>query len=569
MLVCGTSVVPGLVCGYTPVGLSRVDDGAHMRLCREEDGFYEPSLGPDGSATLLQLPTDVLLIVFRKTGGAGVLPFVCRRFRDVVAKGLSTGVLETSRQATQAASLFLLADDELWSRREFLGEDGLTRALLSAPWHLGPHVVEQACALLRRLPLQAQLVALTPCFAWVDKRIHAVGREAFARMDAEQVRRNLPLLARCVADWPEELELNLGDAGASSFYFSLRCWDADRAERFLLKQTEACRARIGASEALMSVLKAQRDLMVYSGKQPADFAQRRATAVAAVNEMLARVSNVHLPGSFHTDALVHCSSVKLVDEKRAPLDCVFVDALGSSVAVRLHCDTDRLLLQDVGVDVMAQMTHDWQTQGLAVHCTLLQSQLCERLKDGWFVALVRGRPEKESLSSRSRVVFKQSGKHFASEKDWLPALLASETDKARYVSSIAGAAVFQAMLEVDDLHNDNLGVSDCGEFAIHEVFYFFGLRRRSKFGIVRQRDRHVFLRAGLLRAANVDMDEFANLCVSAQRAVSCASMLPFLLGRLCDYQDEVLKWARSPRLCDKVFVSLLKEPTVQLNDVMH
>jgi hypothetical protein len=75
-------------------------------------------------------------------------------------------------------------------------------------------------------------------------------------MDAEQVRRNLPLLARCAVDLPDELELNFDDAGGSSFYLSMRCWDAERAERFLLKQTEACRARIGASEALLSVLKA-------------------------------------------------------------------------------------------------------------------------------------------------------------------------------------------------------------------------------------------------------------------------------------------------------------------------
>jgi hypothetical protein len=166
MLVCGTSVVPGLVGGYTPVGLCRVEDGMHVRLCWEEDRCFEPSLGLDGSVTLLQLPTDVLLIVFRKMGGAGVLPFVCRRFRDVVARGLATGALDKSSQVTEDVSLFLRADYELWSRREFLGEDGLTRALLSAPWQLGPHVVEQACALLRRLPLQAQLMALTPCFAW-------------------------------------------------------------------------------------------------------------------------------------------------------------------------------------------------------------------------------------------------------------------------------------------------------------------------------------------------------------------------------------------------------------------
>jgi hypothetical protein len=239
------------------------------------------------------------------------------------------------------------------------------------------------------------------------------------------------------------------------------------------------------------------------------------------------------------------------------------------VAVRLHCDTGRLLLQDVGLDVMAQMTHDWQTHGLAVRCTLLQSQLCERLEEGWFVALVKGFPEKETFHSRSRVAFKQTGKHFASEKDWLPALVAADADKARFVSSIAGAAVFQAMLEVGDLHNDNMGVSSCGDFAIHEVFDLFGLRRRSKIGIVRQREQHLFLHAGLLRAANMDVDEFANLCVSAQRAVSCASVLPFLSGRLCDYQDEVLKWVRSPRLCDKLFVSLMKEPTLPLNDIIH
>jgi hypothetical protein len=267
---------------------------------------------------------------------------------------------------------------------------------------------------------------------------------------------------------------------------------------------------------------------------------------------------------------VQCSSVKLVDEKRAPLDCVFLDAQGSSVAVRLHCDTDRLLLQDVGLDVMAQMTHDWQRQGLAVHCTALHSQLCERCENGGFVAVVRGRLEKELLSSRSHALFKQSGKRFGSLDDWIPAVVAADADRARFVSSIAGAASFQAMFEVDDLHNDNLGVSNCGEFAIHEVFDLFGLRRSSKFGIV-PRGRHLFLRAGFLQAAHIDMDEFASLCVAAQRAVSCASLLPFLLGRLCELQDEVLRWARSPRVADKLLVSLVKEPVfvTRLNNITH
>jgi hypothetical protein len=69
--------------------------------------------------------------------------------------------------------------------------------------------------------------------------------------------------------------------------------------------------------------------MVCTGKQPADFAERRAAAISALNELLARLSNVYLLGCLHTDALVECSSAKLVDEKRAPLDCVFLDARGA------------------------------------------------------------------------------------------------------------------------------------------------------------------------------------------------------------------------------------------------
>ena len=101
-------------------------------------------------------------------------------------------------------------------------------------------------------------MALAPCFAHVDPRLHVVGLAALEQMDGEQRRRNLPLLARCAVELPELLlpVLHWDSAcSASSFYFYLRCYSSAAAERFLDAQSAELRGRVHTSEKLADALK--------------------------------------------------------------------------------------------------------------------------------------------------------------------------------------------------------------------------------------------------------------------------------------------------------------------------
>ncbi len=285
-------------------------------------------------------------------------------------------------------------------------------------------------------------------------------------------------------------------------------------------------------------------------------ARRRAAAVVALNMFFAERGSVFLPGDLHSWQIVHCSHCRVLDKRRPPLEFCFDDAEGRRTVIRLLVHDNRLLTQETGLDLMVQMTHDWQARGLPVHCRSFRSQLCEISANGEFTALIKGHPERETLFRRGRA--ETGAQVIPSPEVWMRGVLAF--DRMHFVNSLAGMVLFQAVFVVHDLHNDNVGVSDRGDLALHEIWNLLAPRRSKFFG---SRAREVFTtQSGILLAAKVDVNEFANVCVRVLGAVSYASLLPFLLGRLGNTPN-VMRWASSSHWSTKELADLIKETRPQ------
>ena len=541
-------------------------DGSAVAMPSSERPFHEPGAG-DGSTTLLHLAADVLIMIIAMAESA-VLPFVCRRLRDVVAKGRVTGRVATPclLEEVEVTSQYLFADCELWARRAWLSEDGLMRALLSAPWWLGPHVVEQACALLEQLPLQARLVVLAPCYSGLDRRLHDVALAALAQMNGEQLALNAQLLAQCAVKASELLGsmARLDEADASTFYFSLRCWNPELAQQFLASVSDECRYRVQKSLRLFDLLGEHAVVMRANANKSEELKKAGTVVVEALNRLLQECGGVFLPGAVHALPVVSCPKCGVLDEKRAPMYCVLNDSQGGSVTAVLWNNDERVVVQEVGLNVMAQMTRDWQSRAEPFACRLFASQLCARASGGEYVAVTRVHPERETFAERSRAAGVRR-----LPLPWRPNV--PQFEKPLFVRTAVAATVFSVMFQLNDFHNDNRGVSDRGEFALHEVFDLLA-PKKTKFGIAREHSVTLVIAGNVLTEARVDVDEFADLCVAAQRAVSCSSLLPFLLGRLGNTPD-VMKWAKAPRMCEKTLLHLVQTNearyATRFNDIVH